>query len=87
MYYIIHLGFTRRTKNGNIRVETINQNRKRNLERNRMIPKEETISTFQKMQLYGNYLYECGYNEYDELMNMTLNEMKERFDEVTKGEK
>ena len=48
---------------------------------------KETMSTFQKMQLYGNYLYMCGYNGYEELMNMTLNEMKERFDEVTKGAK
>lgn len=46
---------------------------------------EELLSDFQKMQLYGNYLYECGYNTYDEVIHMTLNEMKERFDDVTKG--
>ena len=46
---------------------------------------EELLSRFKMMQLYGNYLYECGYNTYDEVMNMTLQELRERFDDVTKG--
>jgi len=47
----------------------------------------ELIDRFKWMQLYGNYLYEYGYNTYDEVMVMTLQEMKKRFDDVTKGGK
>ena len=44
---------------------------------------EQKLLQFKYMQLYGNYLYTYGYNSYNEIMNMTLAELKERFDEVT----
>jgi len=44
---------------------------------------EQKLLQFKHMQLYGNYLYTYGYNSYDEIMNMTLSELKDRFEEVT----
>lgn len=48
--------------------------------------KEEYVSTFGLLQVWGNYLYMYGYNTAEELVNMPYNEMEERYNEVTKGD-
>ena len=48
---------------------------------------EAYISRFALMQMYGSYLLDCGYNTYDEIMNMTATELRERFLDITTGDK
>lgn len=33
----------------------------------------------------ANYLFEQGYNTYEEVMRMSVDEVQRRFDEITKG--
>jgi len=40
------------------------------------------INQFRLMQFYGNYLYVNEYNTYDEVMNMTLEQMIDRYNEI-----
>jgi len=43
------------------------------------------IEQFKYIQIWGSYLLDYGYNTYEEIMQMTYEEIKERFNEVTTG--
>jgi len=47
--------------------------------------KEQYISTFGLLQIWGNYLYECGYNTAEELLNMNVEEMETRYNNIING--
>ena len=46
--------------------------------------KIQTLKLFPEILIYANYLYECNYNTYEEVMSMNLKELEDRFNEVTK---